>query len=221
MIGILKGLYNSTSTAFNSAQSALLFAIRVYWGTQLAESGWGKIHNLDKVTEYFTSLNLPQPHMTAAFVALVELVGGIFFALGLFGRLTSLVLFINMTVAYITAEPEAFAKIFSDPDKFSAASAYVYWLAALLILIFGPGLWAVDTLIDLDQATIHIHDVQVSRHRALIVACVITVTVLLAIIFRIVGAADGYVLGGPICAGLVAGEAASLFFWFKGRAAVA
>jgi putative oxidoreductase len=217
VISILKNLYNSTATAFNSAQSALLFAIRVYWGTQLAESGWGKLHNLDKVTEFFTTLNLPQPHLTATFVSLVELIGGIFFALGLFGRLTALILFVNMTVAYITAEPEAFAQIFSNPDKFSAADAYIYWFAALLILILGPGLWAVDTLLDLDQATIHIHDVQVSRHRKLIVACVIAITALLAAIFRFAGAADAYVLGGPICAGLIVGEAVSLFYWFKGR----
>jgi putative oxidoreductase len=219
MIGILKNLYNSTSLAFNSAQSALLFAIRVYWGTQLAESGWGKLHNLDKVTEFFSSLNLPMPHTTATFVALVELLGGIFFALGLFGRLTSLVLFINMTVAYITASPEALAKIFSDPDKFSADSAYVYWFASLLILILGPGLWAADTLLDLDQATIHVHDVQVAKHRKLIVACVIATTVLLTVILRLDHASDGYVLGGPICAGLIVGEATSLFYWFKGRSA--
>jgi putative oxidoreductase len=35
--------------------------------------------------------------------------------------------------------------IFSDSDKFTAAAPYNYLFAALLILIFGPGLIALDT----------------------------------------------------------------------------
>jgi putative oxidoreductase len=125
----------------------LLLAIRLYWGWELIQDGWGKLHHLDKVTDYFTTLNLPQPHTTALFVSLVELVGGAFFALGIGTRLVALMLFVNMTVAYLTAEPEAFAAIFSDPDKFTAASAYNDWFATLLILILGPGYLSVDTLL--------------------------------------------------------------------------
>ena len=47
-------------------QSPLLLAIRLYWGWQFMQDGWGKLTHLDKVTEFFTSLNLPAPHMTAA-----------------------------------------------------------------------------------------------------------------------------------------------------------
>jgi putative oxidoreductase len=130
----------------NFIQSPLLLAIRLYWGYQLAETGWGKLHNLDHVAEFFTSLGLPHPHFTALFVALVEYVGGILFALGFGTRIVSLVLFINMTVAYWTADREAFGHIFSDPGKFYAADPFTFWFAALVILIFGPGYLALDTL---------------------------------------------------------------------------
>jgi putative oxidoreductase len=74
-------------------------------------------------------------------------VGGILLAVGIGTRLIALVLFVNMTVAFWVAEKEAFLGVLSSPDKFQAADAYNYWFAALLILILGPGLFAVDTLI--------------------------------------------------------------------------
>jgi len=54
---------------------------------------------------------------------------------------------VNMTVAFWTAEKDAFLGVLSNPDKFQAADAYNYWFAALLILILGPGWIALDTLI--------------------------------------------------------------------------
>src|SRR5580692_1285366 len=93
------GLYNRVAALLNRLQSPLLLAIRLYWGYQFCQDGWGKLTHLDKVTDFFTSLNLPAPHMTAVMVGSVELFGGAFFLLGLLSRLTSLVLFVNMTVA--------------------------------------------------------------------------------------------------------------------------
>jgi len=147
MMQRLAKLYDSATALLDYLKSPLLLAIRLYWGWELAQDGWGKQHNLDKVTDFFTTLNLPQPHLTAIGVSLLELVGGALFALGLGTRLIALMLFVNMTVAYITAEPEAFKSILSDPDKFTAASAYNDWFATLLILILGPGYLAVDTLL--------------------------------------------------------------------------
>ena len=131
----------------NWLKSPLLLAVRLYWGWQFAQDGWGKLNHLDKVTQYFTTLNLPMPAQTALAVALIELVGGVLLALGIGTRLVSLVLFVNMTVAFWTAEKDAFLGLLSAPDKFQAADAYNYWFAALLILILGPGVVSVDALI--------------------------------------------------------------------------
>ncbi|HTB96946.1 MAG TPA: DoxX family protein [Terracidiphilus sp.] len=143
------GLYNRLAALLNRLQSPLLLAIRLYWGFQFCQDGWGKLTHLDKVTDFFTSLNLPAPHMTALMCGSVELFGGAFFLLGLLSRLTSLVLFVNMTVAYLSVPDDRvnFSHILSKPDDFYGASPYTYWFAALLILILGPGLFAVDTLL--------------------------------------------------------------------------
>src|SRR5436190_4930209 len=128
-------------------QSPFLLLVRLYWGWQLIESGWGKLHNLDRVTQFFGSLNLAMPAQMAVFIACVEFFGGIFFALGLFSRMTSLVLTINLIMAYVTADREALFSVFSDPDKFYAAAPYTFLVASVIILIFGPGKFCVDYLL--------------------------------------------------------------------------
>ena len=140
-----RDLHGRFASIASYARSPLLLLIRLYWGWQFATDGWGKLHHLDRVGQYFATLNLPMPAQTALFVSLIELIGGITLAAGILTRLTALVLFANMTVAFWAAEKEAFLGVVSDPDKFQAASAYNYWFAALLILVLGPGLFAIDT----------------------------------------------------------------------------
>jgi putative oxidoreductase len=53
----------------------------------------------------------------------------------------------TLTVAYITADREALTSIFSNPDKFYKADPYTFLFAALLVLIFGPGRFALDELV--------------------------------------------------------------------------
>jgi putative oxidoreductase len=146
-IAKLKQLYARFFDLVSYLQSPFLLLVRLYWGWQLIESGWGKLHHLDKVTDFFTSLNLPMPAQTALAISCLEFFGGIFLAIGLVSRLTALVLTINMLMAYITADREALFSIFSDPDKFYAATPYTFLIASLLILIFGPGRLALDSLL--------------------------------------------------------------------------
>jgi len=146
-ISQLGRLYAAAVRICNSLQSPFLLFVRLYWGWQLIQSGWGKLHNLAKVTEFFTSLNLPMPAQTAFFISCVEFFGGLLLILGLLSRLNALVLTVNMLMAYITADREAFLSFFSDPDKFSAAAPYVFLVASLIILVFGPGLFSLDTLL--------------------------------------------------------------------------
>jgi putative oxidoreductase len=129
-------------------QHPFLLFVRLYWGIQLMQSGWGKLHNLDKVTDFFTSLGLPAPGFMAAAISSLEFFGGFLLAVGLFSRLISLVLTINMLMAYVTADKEAFHSIFSDPDKFTAAAPYVFLIASLIVFLFGPGVFSVDGLMN-------------------------------------------------------------------------
>ena len=145
----LKNAYLGCAALAARLHNPLLLAIRLYWGWQFAQDGWGKLTHLDKVTGFFASLNLPAPHVTALTCASVEFGGGIRFALGIVSRLTSLVLFVNMTMAYLSVPDDRvnFSHIFSNPSDFYGATPYTYWFAALLILILGPGSIAVDTLL--------------------------------------------------------------------------
>jgi len=148
IVDLGKTAYSGFTSLLNRAQSPLLLLIRLYWGWQFAQDGWGKLTHLDRVTQFFASLSLPAPGMTALAVALVELVGGILFGLGIASRLVSLVLFVNMTMAYLSVPDDRtnFFHILSKPDDFYGATPYTYWFAALLILVFGPGFLAVDRL---------------------------------------------------------------------------
>jgi putative oxidoreductase len=133
----------------NRLQNPLLLAIRLYWGFQFAQDGWGKLTHLGRVADFFATLHLPAPSATALFVASVEFFGGILFAAGIASRLVSLILFVNMTMAYLSVPDDRlnFSHILSNPADFYGATPYTYWFAALLILILGPGALALDTLI--------------------------------------------------------------------------
>ena len=128
-------------------QSPFLLLVRLYWGWQLAQSGWGKLHHLSNVGEYFATLGLPMPAQMAVFIACVEFFGGIFLALGLASRITGLVLTVNLTMAYVLGDREALLSFFSDPDKFIAAAPFAFLMVALIVLSFGAGRISADTVI--------------------------------------------------------------------------
>ena len=65
MINLICKTYERFAGLLNQFQSPLLLAIRLYWGWQFAQDGWGKLTHLDRVTQFFTSLNLPAPGTTA------------------------------------------------------------------------------------------------------------------------------------------------------------
>jgi putative oxidoreductase len=147
LLSRLPGIYDKFFHLVSLAQSPFLLLVRLYWGWQLAQSGWGKLHNLGQVADYFTTLNLPFPARMALFIACVEFFGGILFALGLLSRMTALVLTINMIAAFVLGDHDALVSVISDPDKFMAAAPYTFLFASLLVLIFGPGKLCVDTLL--------------------------------------------------------------------------
>ncbi len=134
-------------TLVSYSKSPFLLLVRLYWGWQLAQSGWGKLHHLSSVGEYFATLGLPMPAQTAVFIACVEFFGGIFLALGLASRMTGLVLTVNLTMAYLIGDREALLSFFSDPDKFTAAAPFAFLVVALVVLIFGAGRISADTAI--------------------------------------------------------------------------
>jgi putative oxidoreductase len=139
--------YRRASAAASRLESPFLLAVRLYWGWQFVQTGWGKMHNIGKIVAFFASLNIPFPSANAHFVSGLEFFGGILLILGLATRFTGLLLAGNMLVAYWTADHEALVSFFSDPGKFYAADPYTFLFASLIVLIFGAGLFSVDALL--------------------------------------------------------------------------
>lgn len=131
----------------NSLQSPFLLAVRLYWGWQFMQTGWGKLHTIPHVTQFFMSLGIPAPGLNAWVVALMEFLGGILLIVGFGSRLTGLALTVDMVVAYVAADREALRAILSDPGKFYNADPYTFLFASLLVLVFGPGRFAIDHLV--------------------------------------------------------------------------
>src|SRR5260370_14753979 len=130
----------------SSLQSPFLFAVRLYWGWQFIQTGWGKLTDIGKVVQFFTELGIPAPALTASIVSALEFGGGLLLVLGLGSRLIALPLVINMLVAYAAADREGFFSIFSNPDKFTGAAPYTFLVPVLIVLIFGPCGGSLDAL---------------------------------------------------------------------------
>ncbi|HET9742427.1 MAG TPA: DoxX family protein [Terriglobales bacterium] len=164
---IIQRLYTYFVQLMNLLQSPLLLAVRLYWGWQFFQAGWGKIHDISKPIQFFASIGIPFPTANAYFVSYLECVGGILLAIGLGGRLISIPLLIDMIVAYLKADNEAWHSFLSDPGKFYAADPYTFLFAALLILIFGPGAISIDYLIrrrlDRDEPAGHVSRMAMRR----------------------------------------------------------
>ncbi|HEY3990080.1 MAG TPA: DoxX family protein [Acidobacteriaceae bacterium] len=141
------GAYAQFRRAASSLQSPFLLLVRLYWGWQFAQSGWGRLHHLPQATQFFSSLHIPFPGANVVFISSLEFVGGILLILGLASRLISLLLACDMMGAYLLSDQEALHSILSDPGKFYNADPYTFLFASLLILIFGPGRFALDWLL--------------------------------------------------------------------------
>ena len=106
-------------------------------------SGWGKLHDLQKVTDYFTELGLPAAAFQARLASTTEFVCGGQLLLGLATRFAAVPLIITMCVAIRTAlwdQVEGIASLVSLTEF--AYVALLIWLAT-----DGPGPLSLDRLL--------------------------------------------------------------------------
>ena len=117
---------------------------RLTLGWVFFQSGWGKLHNLEKVIDYFASLGVPAPQIQAPFSASMELVCGTLLLVGLATRLASLPLIAIMAVALWTAKrPD----IVSLTDLFGQEE-YLYIGLLLWLGAYGGGPLSLDRLVN-------------------------------------------------------------------------
>lgn len=131
-----------TTLAGRTTPLALL-AVRVVVGVVFLTSGWGKLHHLDGVMEFFRSLGIPWPELQAPFVAAVEFAGGALVLAGLATRLAALPLISTMVVAIATAK-------WGDLEGFGSfvrLSEVDYAVLFFVLFAFGAGPLSLDALL--------------------------------------------------------------------------
>jgi putative oxidoreductase len=52
VIRIISAGYALLARVASSLQSQFLLVVRLYWGWQFMQTGWGKLHNLARVTQF-------------------------------------------------------------------------------------------------------------------------------------------------------------------------
>ncbi|MCA9676144.1 MAG: DoxX family protein [Myxococcales bacterium] len=119
-------------------------AVRLAVGWTFMLTGWGKLHNLEMVTQFFASLHIPAPGFHAHLVASIEFAGGILILAGLGTRWVALPLIGVMTVAIYTAKlPE----LHGLGDLFGTEE-FVYLAVFAWLALAGAGAASLDALIE-------------------------------------------------------------------------
>ena len=119
------------------------FLVRVVIGVTFILTGWGKLHNLDMLREYFHSLGIPAADLQAPVVAGVEFLGGLMVVLGLGTRIAALFLTGVMAVAIGTA---IWPKAPHLADLLGSVEA-VYFAAFVYLAIAGAGAASADRIV--------------------------------------------------------------------------
>jgi putative oxidoreductase len=116
---------------------------RLTVGLVFLGTGWGKLHHLPDVTDFFASLHIPAPAFNARLTAGTELVGGLLVLLGLGTRLASLPLAFTMVIAIVTARR-------GDITGLTALVGLEEWSYLVLLLwlaLAGAGPLSIDRLL--------------------------------------------------------------------------
>jgi putative oxidoreductase len=120
-----------------------LLLVRLCLAAVFIPSGWGKLHDLAKVTDFFSELGIPWPHLNAVVVAVSEFACGVALLVGAVSRLAAIPLIVSMTIAILTARR---ADIHGVADLF-ALDELIYLALAVVVLVLGAGAISADGLI--------------------------------------------------------------------------
>lgn len=114
--------------------------LRIVLGVTFAKAGWGKLHHLDGVAQYFRALHIPAPGIQAPMIAGLEFVGGLLLVAGLATRVVAALLTGVMAVAIYTASWPA-----ADGVAAVLGGVEAIYLAALVHLaVDGAGAASLD-----------------------------------------------------------------------------
>lgn len=134
-------LVNQLNELFESLNFVPPILSRLVIGYVFIDSGWGKLHNLEKVIQFFQSIGIPLASLQAPFVAGMEFVCGLLVLIGFFTRLASIPLIGIMGVAILTAKR---GDIKDVSDLFSTYE-FIYIIVLGWLVTEGPGPLSFDS----------------------------------------------------------------------------
>jgi putative oxidoreductase len=122
---------------------------RLVLGEAFILTGLGKWKHFDRTTAFFTQIGIPQPKANAAFIATLELVGGVCLVLGFGTRMFSLLLSATMVVALSTADRESFLGAFNPGAEkgFMDVTPFVFLMLLMWLAAWGAGPLSADRLL--------------------------------------------------------------------------
>ncbi|HZK79924.1 MAG TPA: DoxX family protein [Humisphaera sp.] len=134
-------------------QSLVLLLLRLSWGFQAAESGYGHLTHVQKTLDFFVQLGIPMPLANVYISGTTELVGGILLMIGLGTRIISIPLIVNFIVAIASASHADIAAAFKNKglqagwDQIVNDTAFPFLMLSLVMLAFGAGSISIDYLL--------------------------------------------------------------------------
>lgn len=122
---------------------------RLVIGYAFVQTGRGKLANIDNVVSFFTDLGVPMPALNAAFVSRLEYYGGMILIVGLLTRVFAALLGSTMIVALMTADKADFVSALTGMGEKGLTDVVpvMYGMMLLWLLVSGPGLLSLDTLL--------------------------------------------------------------------------
>ena len=127
--------------------SAGVLVLRVVVGVTFVVHGLDKLGDLSGAEQFFASLDIPAPGLTAPFVGVTETVGGVLLIAGLATPLVGAALAIDMLVALLTAH---LGEGFFATDG-GIELALLLGSACVGIGLAGAGRFSLDASLDLPQ----------------------------------------------------------------------
>jgi len=134
-------------------QSLVLLSLRITWGWQLLQAGYGHLTHVEKTVEAFKGWGVPFPLANVYISGSTETIGGALLVLGLATRVIAIPLVFNFLVAYATASRATLVQLVTGPgrldayDNFINDSAFPMLILALTMIAFGPGRVSLDHLL--------------------------------------------------------------------------
>jgi putative oxidoreductase len=155
LVQTVKRWYQAEIRCLTYLQPVLLLLLRLYFGWGFFKAGLGKLQNVENTAEYFAGLHIPLPTLNAYLAGATECCGGLLLLVGAASRVVTIPLIFTLLVAYFTQHIEELRPLWTlmadggyNPATFFKAAPFPYLLTALLVLLFGPGAFSIDGLLN-------------------------------------------------------------------------